>query len=47
MKNFFILFSLLFTVSLMVQGQTYDKKKADSLLKANREVYFKFSVFDR
>jgi len=47
MKKLFILFSLLFTVSLMVQGQTYDKKKADSLLKANREVYFKFSVFDR
>ena len=47
MKKLFSLVLLFLTTSLIALGQTYDVKKADSLLKVNKEVYFSFRVFDK
>ncbi|MCX6285593.1 MAG: hypothetical protein NTY96_00575, partial [Bacteroidetes bacterium] len=47
MKKLFSLVLLLLLANLILQAQTYDRKKADSLLNANGEVYFRFHVFEK
>ena len=47
MKKLNALLLFLFMVNLLAQGQAYDSKKADSLFRANNEIYFKFLVFDK
>jgi len=47
MKRIFSILLLLFIANLMVHAQNYDRKKADSLLKTNGEVYFRFHVFEK
>jgi len=47
MKYPFSLLILLFTMNLVMYGQAYDIKKADSIFSAKKELYFKFHVFDK
>ena len=47
MKKLLTLLVLLFFAIVLVQAQSYDVKKADSLLNANGEVYFSFHVYER
>ena len=47
MKQFLSLLLLIMVTGILAQGQNYDKRKSDSLFKANGELYFKFNVFDR
>lgn len=47
MKKLFLLISLFICCSFIVSSQTFDQRKADSLLNVNGEVYFRFQVFDK
>ena len=47
MKKLFSIILFLLFANLMLQGQTYDRNKADSLFNSRKEVYFKFRIFDR
>ena len=47
MKKLFSIILFLLFANLMLQGQTYDRNKADSLFNSRKDVHFKFRIFDR